>query len=728
MKSITHENRRRFTILTIVSVLVVAILTTTLVLLLKKDTTAPTNTIEVGKRIDTSLGGGGRKLLNASVWDGSVATGFGGGTGTEADPYLITNASELAYLSSTTTEENSNYEGVYFALTTDIDLNCTTTQRWTPIGDQDDWFSGVFDGCGHSVINVMLKFSSINHDYGFFGFVHVPGQVINLNVYYTGTISATDGMGGIAGLTGNDTLSYYGSQNVIIRNCAVYNLNITVSDNSLYHLGGIVGRARKPTIIENCLVESISITGKVSCGGIIGEGFGWTIKNCICTNSTIKATSSADPAGGIIGQFNASATSAVTIENCIVENTTIRGYYSGGIIGETYTGHAISINGCSVVGGTITGTAYAGGIIGSVYSSSANDLDIQDCYVDSSVSGATYAGGLYGDCSGTPILMNNLVQGSVYKTSRDTSSTAKIGGLGGYKHFASSTTIANNIVNATLKHYTGSYYYMPTASGDATNYYNSEKSHIGTAKATDGARTESQLKDASSYADWVDFGSHWIINDNINNGFPFPRAALSVAKITGFDGSGTQADPYQIKTTADLQGMQAYYNDYDMIDECWWKLVNSINIATDSNGLTINWCPIGYEGGVISGFNGHFDGNGKTISGLTITEQYENVGLFGKVASNATITNLNVTGTINWDQGKYVGGVVGLMEDGAMLTGCTFTGTITGYLNSGNHAIVGGLAGKYSTDAITGSANYDNYVYGANNYTTFTRFTATYTA
>ena len=58
MKSITHENRRRFTIITIVSVLFVAILTTTLVLLLKKDTTVPSSPIEVGKQIDTSLGGG----------------------------------------------------------------------------------------------------------------------------------------------------------------------------------------------------------------------------------------------------------------------------------------------------------------------------------------------------------------------------------------------------------------------------------------------------------------------------------------------------------------------------------------------------------------------------------------------------------------------------------------------------------------------------------------------
>ena len=62
MKSITHENRIRLTITTIVSILVLAIGITTLVLLLKKDTTAPTNTIEVGKRIDTTLGGGAEAI------------------------------------------------------------------------------------------------------------------------------------------------------------------------------------------------------------------------------------------------------------------------------------------------------------------------------------------------------------------------------------------------------------------------------------------------------------------------------------------------------------------------------------------------------------------------------------------------------------------------------------------------------------------------------------------
>jgi len=33
------------------------------------------------------------------IWDGSIATEFAGGNGTEEEPYLIKTASQLAYLS-----------------------------------------------------------------------------------------------------------------------------------------------------------------------------------------------------------------------------------------------------------------------------------------------------------------------------------------------------------------------------------------------------------------------------------------------------------------------------------------------------------------------------------------------------------------------------------------------------------------------------------------------------
>ena len=59
------------------------------------------------------------------IWDGSIAEGFAGGTGTEADPYLISNGAELAYLAQQT-NSGISYQGSYFALTNDIYLNDTT--------------------------------------------------------------------------------------------------------------------------------------------------------------------------------------------------------------------------------------------------------------------------------------------------------------------------------------------------------------------------------------------------------------------------------------------------------------------------------------------------------------------------------------------------------------------------------------------------------------------------
>ena len=61
----------------------------------------------------------------SAIWDGSIAAGFAGGSGTEDDPYLISNGSELAYLAQQVNSGN-RYENVHFKLTNDIYLNDTT--------------------------------------------------------------------------------------------------------------------------------------------------------------------------------------------------------------------------------------------------------------------------------------------------------------------------------------------------------------------------------------------------------------------------------------------------------------------------------------------------------------------------------------------------------------------------------------------------------------------------
>ncbi|MFQ6772865.1 MAG: GLUG motif-containing protein [Clostridia bacterium] len=748
MKSITHENRRRFTIITIVSVLFVAILTTTLVLLLKKDTTAPTNTIEVGKRIDTRLGGG-RKLLNASVWDGSSATKWTNGSGNKADPYLIESAANLAYLRDRTNEGGRAYSGAYFLQTVNIDLN---NIYWDPIGNVENPFSERYDGGNYIIANVSCEVFGVA-DYNF--------VLKNINVIYSSTRKVAGGtFGGLVKLS-------YGGE---ISCCKVSKLSVEVSlDDEGFCLGGLIGAAYNATI-QDCIVEDIDIniniidrgldTPPLEIGGVFGIVESNALTNIIASGDITVVYSnqyrySYSYVGGIAAKATLGTRSNGSSGSNLISSVNISASndecYIGGIFAILWNEDVgdksyVSLTACQY-GGTMTiantNSFACGGFIGL---SRDTHIWIDQCSFDGEIycycvtpfSSYDLISCFVGAFHGPGVIANCTVNGSVTVVNSNIAVDAFIADFVSYADNTVSDSnqmglaIKNIIINTKFNCEKVSYMGIPGGSFTLVELLNLKSFYYNnTLSGFDGwteykGLTSDQMRERSSFDEMGDFDEHFVYVNGLNNDFPIVKSLVKYAQVTGFDGGGTQADPYQIKTTADLQGMQAYYNAYGMIDEYWWILVNDIDISTDANDLTINWTPIGYEGGVGSCFNGHFDGDGKTISGLTITEQYENVGLFGRLASYATITNLNVSGTINWDQAKYVGGVVGFIEDGATLTNCTFTGTITGYLNSGNYAIVGGLAGKYSMDAITGSANYDTYVYGTNNYIAFSRYTTNY--
>lgn len=60
-------------------------------------------------------------LSDENNWDGTIATSYRNGTGTSSDPYIISNAKELAYFSKMLHE--TSYEGEYFELANDIIIN-----------------------------------------------------------------------------------------------------------------------------------------------------------------------------------------------------------------------------------------------------------------------------------------------------------------------------------------------------------------------------------------------------------------------------------------------------------------------------------------------------------------------------------------------------------------------------------------------------------------------------
>jgi len=57
-----------------------------------------------------------------NAWNGTVATAFAGGEGTEEDPYLIANADQLAYLNEVISNENETYGKACYKLIADINL------------------------------------------------------------------------------------------------------------------------------------------------------------------------------------------------------------------------------------------------------------------------------------------------------------------------------------------------------------------------------------------------------------------------------------------------------------------------------------------------------------------------------------------------------------------------------------------------------------------------------
>ena len=107
--------------------------------------------------------------------------------------------------------------------------------------------------------------------------------------------------------------------------------------------------------------------------------------------------------------------------------------------------------------------------------------------------------------------------------------------------------------------------------------------------------------------------------------------------------------------------------------------------------LTGSWEPIGTAQ---TPYTGTFDGNDKTISGLTIDSSSQYVGMFGYLNGEVTKLNLaSVSITSSWSDKTYaaVGAVAGYITSSSTINGCSVSGSIT--INDAN-SNAGGLAGQ----------------------------------
>jgi hypothetical protein len=162
-------------------------------------------------------------LSVSAAWSGGRSEKFAAGTGSEADPYLITSAEDLAYLAYTVNTGNL-YAGTYFQLTGDIDLS---GKNWDPIGNyvsNIEIFKGIFDGAGHTISGLSCDITTSYA--GLFG--RIESSVIkNLNVKGP-LVKGIKWTGGIVGYALNSS--------------EIINCSTAIDLVQGFVVGGIVGR------------------------------------------------------------------------------------------------------------------------------------------------------------------------------------------------------------------------------------------------------------------------------------------------------------------------------------------------------------------------------------------------------------------------------------------------------------------------------------------------------
>jgi hypothetical protein len=239
--------------------------------------------------------------ISGNLW----AAGYSGGSGTAADPYKISTAADLQWLTGHTTDW-----GKHFILTGNLDL---TGVSLSPIGLEDIItgspvpFTGVFDGQDYTLSNVVIHRPGVNF-VGLFGYV-TGGTISNLGLVDV-TVSGHNYIGGLVGKNDGGSIT------------ACYATGTVSGDTTI--AGGLVGQNITSGTITACHFRG-NVSGGYCVGGLVGMN----------TSSTIAASYAfAEVIGG---------------DSCI-----------GGLVGQNWSGSILS---CYAIGDT-SGTSSVGGLVG----------------------------------------------------------------------------------------------------------------------------------------------------------------------------------------------------------------------------------------------------------------------------------------------------------------------------------------------------------------------------
>lgn len=600
--------------------------------------------LQAGQNFSTKLGSAGTQI------DYQVITALGNaGDANNAGNYTLQGVAHSSMLSG------------YYALGANIDASAT--QNWNlgagfkPIGNNSNYFTGNFDGLGHTITGLTIN-RPTEDNVGLFGVV----------------------------------------ENASIRNLALVNIMI----NGKLNVGGISGVANGNSEVSACHVSG-DISGDRQIGGLVGYLFttdngapGFITDSSFAGN--ISSTQDGSSIGGLVGFTwygqirNSSASGSITVNNSLAANIGgLLGYGYYGTISGSQAGISISVqNQGSGIGGLLGNgpvnieKSYAtGDIITGNDSTGVGGLMgagrygyVSESYATGDVTAGDHAsniGGFVGQLSyGT--ISNCYASGSVNVGDN----ASKIGSFAG----TNSGTITRSYTSSILTVGNNASQIAGFAASNTgtieKTYWDKTRNTVAIAMGDSTAKTSAEMQQLITFSDWdIDdaggTGKVWRIYEGYTT--PLLRTFLTPLTVTYTGSDSTVTYDGQAHVAAATFSMNA-----DDID--WSNLNGRINAGT-------------YASAGIFPYSSVYD---LTLSGTpgTLTILQKELTLSGLTAGNRDY-NATTSATIsNWGtlQGIVSGDTVNLTHSSALAAfsdanaGMGKTVTVTGLtLDNTNYKI-----------------------------------------
>jgi hypothetical protein len=587
----------------------------------------------------------------AIVWDGTIATDFSGGTGTQDDPYLISNGEELAYLAQLTSNNPDDTKNKYYRLTDNIMLNDevldenfqligTPKNMWTPIGSpRGKYFYGDFDGAGHVISGVYSIGESAPT--GLFG--ESAGCIHDLAVidsyvkgYETAIISG-------AGRR---------SDSISISRC--------YAEGNVYgyYAGLIVGGDNGKSTVEYCY-GSGTVASNHAAGGLVGDMYAnmnhcYSIAKISAGYGLVSITHSNTFEHLYYDNTLSPISAGVSKPTCLGKSTTeMQSQAFAELLGEPFVyaaGNYPYIKGLPKIGEVIDFSSKGYHVnVGKLTYAKGSTLKFYSSFDGTDVSQAIRSAN-----PGETVYLQVKLRRSILLSESDLKLINDSTG-----HAITLTNVAENIWSFTMPDFS------VTASAD---FHRNPDLPI----VWEGDIAETFVEGEGTEED------PYIIN--------YGEELAYLAQLTNANADLTKNKYFEL-------GADIYLNDIMLNDEFELE-------GTPDN----EWTPIGNSS---NAFRGHFDGKDHIISGL-YTNGGDYRGLFG-VVEGATIQNLNIIDS--YVKGNVIGALAGSMgrNDSCFVSRCyieatldptgSSAGLITGltcYLNMKNCYTNGQVKNSYS--------------------------------